>query len=50
MLTRLTYLWNATFCGPFFKSYLGEIDFTFYIRYDHYAGGYGYRSPDKGLS
>ena len=23
MLNRLTYLWNATFCGPFFKSYLG---------------------------
>ena len=30
MLNRLTYLWKATFCGPFFKSYLGEIDFTFY--------------------
>lgn len=31
MLNRLTYLWNATFCGPFFKSYLGGgIDFTFY--------------------
>ena len=30
MLNRLTYLWKATFCGPFLKSYLGEIDFTFY--------------------
>ena len=26
MLNRLTYLWNATFCGPFFKSFLGEIE------------------------
>ena len=23
---------KTTFCGPFFKSYLGEIDFTFYTR------------------
>ena len=30
MLNRLTYLWKATLCGPFLKSYLGEIDFTFY--------------------
>ena len=52
MLNRLTYLWKATFCGPFFKSYLGEIDFTFYTgeEYENQGLAVTYASWVQGLT